>query len=89
MTGVGRGFRSVAGAVALRPLLWPVALAEAVRLAPVGWWRAWPPLPVPDAALWRFRMETAYGGEGDAVPDAADVRSFLRWCRGMRRWRRV
>ena len=83
----------VAGAVlrgvALRPTVWPAAAAEMVRLAPSGWWRRWPPLPWPDAALWRFRMETAYGGEGDAVPRPSDVRSFLRWCGDMHRWRRV
>jgi hypothetical protein len=44
---------------------------------------------MPDRPLWHFRMETAYGGTGDAEPDASDVRSFLRWSRDMRHWRRL
>jgi hypothetical protein len=76
-------------ALALHPTIWPAGLAEALRLARPGWWRRWPMLPVPDPALWRFRVETAYGGGGDAVPEVEDVRSFLRWCRDMHRWRKV
>jgi hypothetical protein len=68
--------------------LWPAALAEAMRLARPGWWHRWPLLPVPDEALWRFRMETAYGGSGEAVPEAADVVSFIGWSSTMGRWRR-
>ena len=79
---------AVVRALAGRPWLWPAAAAEALRLARPGWWRQWPPLPVPDAALWRFRMETAYGGAGDAVPAASDVVSFVGWCGAMRQWRR-
>ena len=80
---------AVVAAVAVRPWLWPVAVAQVARLARPGWWRRWPPLPVPDESLWRFRMETAYGGAGDAEPDAGDVRTFLRWSRDMRHWRRL
>jgi hypothetical protein len=79
---------AVVGALVRRPWLWPAALAEALRLARPGWWRRWPLLPVPDEALWRFRMETAYGGSGEAVPDSADVVSFISWCSTMGRWRR-
>lgn len=75
-------------AVVPRPGLWGSALAEAWRLRRSGWWRAWPPLPLPDPDLWRFRMVTAYGGDGDAVPQLRDVVSFLRWCGDMRSWRR-
>lgn len=78
--------RVLASAVALRPWLWPVALGETLRLAKPGWWRRWPPVPMPDLALWRFRTETAYGGSGDAVPCAQDVRSFLEWCRTAHDW---
>ncbi len=80
------GLCRVARGIAARPELWPVAVVVAVRLAPAGWWRRWPPTPWPDAGYWRFRMETAYGGEGDAEPDPDDVREFLQWCRG--RWPR-
>lgn len=81
--------RTVVSAVAVHPTLWPAAVAEAFRLAPTGWWRRWPPLPLPAPDLWRFRIETAYGGSGDTTPRLQDVRSFLSWCRDMRRWRRV
>lgn len=84
-----RSARVVVAAVALRPWLWPVAVVQALRFARPGWWRRFPPLPLPDAALWRFRIETVYGGTGDTVPGTDDVRSFLRWCRDMRRWRRL
>lgn len=84
----GRTAAVVVAAIARRPWLWPAALAEAARLATPGWWRHWPPVPAPDPALWRFRMETAYGGTGDALPDPHDVVSFIAWCGAMRRWRR-
>ena len=89
--GVGvpaRTLGRVAAAVAARPGLWPVALRQAQRLTPRGWWRRLPPRPAPDAALWRFRMETAYGGDGDRTPTTDDIRTYLRWCRRMRWWRR-
>ena len=67
-------------ALVLRPGLWPTALRQILRLAPSGWWRRWPPLPRPDPAYLRFRMETAYG-DPDHDPEAADVVAYLRWCR--------
>ena len=68
-----------AAAVAARPGLWPVAVAQAVRLAPRGWWRRRPFLPLPDPDYVRFRLQTAYGSGGR--PTAGDVVSYLRWCR--------
>jgi hypothetical protein len=66
-----------------------VTVAQVLRLARPGWWRRIPPVPLPDDGLWRMRMETAYGGNGDdAELDADDVRSFLRWSRDMGHWRR-
>ena len=35
-------------------------------LAPDGWWRRPPHLPLPDPAYLRFRMVTAHGGDGSA-----------------------
>lgn len=67
-----------------RPQLWGTAVVVAVRLAPSGWWCRWPPLPLPPASYWRFRMTTAYGGSGDAVPSPADVVEYLEWCRERR-----
>jgi hypothetical protein len=74
-------WRRVVTAVALHPGLWISAAGQGLRFAPRRWWRRWPPLPAPDPALWRFRMETAYGGEGDEVPSAVEVRAYLRWYR--------
>ena len=67
-------------AVAARPWLWPTALRQARRLVAPGWWRRPPFVPRPDRAYLRFRTETQYGGDG-AVPAAADVVSYLEWCR--------
>jgi hypothetical protein len=64
-------------AVAGRPRLW----ASAARLAPPGWWRRWPPSPVPPAEYVRFRSQTMYG-DGRA-PDHTDLVVYLRWCRRM------
>lgn len=80
----------LAAGVALlrRPDLWPVAVAEASRLAAARWWRRWPPLPRPPARWLAFRMETAYGDEA-ARPDPPDVIAWLEWCRSMRRGRQT
>lgn len=71
--------RSVA-AVARRPALWPTALRVARRLAPPGWWRRAPHLPVPDRDYWAFRATTAFGPD-DGAPDPHDVVTYLEWCR--------
>jgi hypothetical protein len=63
------------------PSLWPVAVRQARLLAPPGWWRRRPHLPVPTADYLRFRLETAYGGAGDQAPAPADLVTYLRWCR--------
>jgi hypothetical protein len=70
------------GAVLRRPDLWATALGTAVRLAPTGWWRRPPFLPLPAEDYLRFRMATAYGGDGqvaDASPE--DLVTYLAWCR--------
>jgi hypothetical protein len=74
-----------ARAVAVQPALWPVAVAQCLRLAAPGWWRRWPPLPLPDPSYMRFRLQTAYGD--GAGPAPADVVAYLRWCRRFRRGR--
>ena len=66
-------------AVLRRPGLWPVAAAQARRLARPGWWRRRPFLPLPDPDYVRFRLQTAYGPGGE--PTADDVIAYLRWCR--------
>lgn len=72
----------VLAALARRPSLWPVALRCLLALARPGWWRRWPPVPVPDPAYVRFRTRTQYGDAGH-VPTPADVVAYLEWCRGL------
>ncbi len=79
-------YRSAVLAVLRRPDLWPIAALMAVRLAPRGWWRHWPPLPLPDPDYWHLRMTVAYGGDGQGPPVGDDVVAYLRWCRS--NWRR-
>lgn len=55
-----------------------------VVLAPRGWWRSWPPLPMPSDDYLHFRLQTAYG-DGERAPDARDVVTYLHWCREQRR----
>ena len=68
-------------AVLRRPWLWWTALVVALRLAPSGWWRRAPFLPLPDPAYLRFRMVTAYGGDGEVPADPHDLVTYLEWCR--------
>jgi hypothetical protein len=63
-----------------RPGLWPVALRQVRRLAPPGWWRHRPFLPVPPRDYLAFRALTMYG-DADRLPDAHDVLTYLAWCR--------
>ena len=70
----------VVAAVAVRPTLWGMAVVQLGRLAPDGWWRRPPFLPLPDPAWLRFRLVTAYGGDG-RPPTPADAVSYLEWCR--------
>ncbi|MBU6216825.1 MAG: hypothetical protein KGR17_09495 [Acidobacteria bacterium] len=82
---VGPGREAVL-AVLRRVDLWPIAVRQSLRLAPRGWWRRAPFLPLPARDYLHFRMVTAYGGDGDPdlVPDADpadDLVTYLEWCR--------
>jgi hypothetical protein len=66
--------------VAVHPTLWATAVRQALVLAPAGWWRRRPFLPLPDPGYLRFRLETAYG-DGQRAPDPTDLVTYLRWCR--------
>lgn len=72
--------------VLARPGLWATALRQIARLAPRRWWTRPPFLPVPPRRYLRFRMVTAYGGDGSAPPGAVagDVVAYLEWCRSFR-----
>ena len=67
-------------AVGRRPDLWFTAARQLRRLVPPRWWQRSPHLPIPDPAYLRFRMVTAYGGQGGA-PTPDDVVTYLHWCR--------
>lgn len=71
-------------ALARRPELWLTAAAQCLRLARPGWWRRWPPVPVPDPHYLRFRLQTQYG-DPEREPEPADLVAYLKWCRGYRR----
>ncbi|MGH9073590.1 MAG: hypothetical protein ACRDZQ_05670, partial [Acidimicrobiales bacterium] len=65
---------------ARRPDLCPTALTSVLATARPGWWRRWPPLPVPAEAWLGFRLECATGRR-DGPVRGGDVVSWLEWCR--------
>lgn len=66
-----------------RPRLIPVALAQARSVAPLGWWRRPPFLPLPDRDYLAFRLETATG-QAVGAPDVGETIEWLEWCSTMR-----
>lgn len=78
-----RAFAPTARAVLARPRLWIPALRQALVLAPDGWWRRRPFLPVPSAELLGFRSITQYGST-DHPLSSTDVLDYLEWCESMR-----
>jgi hypothetical protein len=46
----------IVAAVLVHPSLWPTAIGQALRLAPSGWWRRPPFLPMPDPGYLAFRL---------------------------------
>lgn len=70
----------VARLLLARPLLWPVTVRQVGRLAPPGWWRRRPFLPLPAPGYLAFRAQTMYGDAG-RLPDPEDVLTYLGWCR--------
>jgi hypothetical protein len=68
-------------AVLPRPWLWATGARTVLRMAEPRWWRRWPPWPVPPAAYWAFRMETAFGDQEPAAVTVEDVVAYLTWCR--------
>jgi hypothetical protein len=79
VTTVGWALRALV-VVARHPSLWWIAGRQLARLAPPGWWRRPPFLPLPDRAYLRFRPVTQYG-DPDHVPEPEDLVAYLRWCR--------
>jgi len=75
---------AVGRALAPHPTLWPTAIAQLRRLAPRGWWRRPPYLPVPASDYLAFRSQTMYG-DAARLPEPADVVTFVHWCRAFPR----
>ena len=79
---------SLVVAVLRHPSLWVTAVSQVFRLAPRGWWRRPPFLPLPPTDYMEFRLVTQYGGSflvsGGRV-DSADVVDYLTWCRNWNR----
>jgi hypothetical protein len=71
-------------AVVRRPSLWLTAVRQAFRLAPNGWWRRAPFLPIPDERYMRFRLETQYGNAMHST-EPRDLVTYLAWCRSYQR----
>jgi hypothetical protein len=72
---------AVGGAVLRRPSLWVTALRQARAMAAPGWWRRPPFVPVPPRDYLRFRLQTAYGGDGRGPIQVDDLVTYLHWCR--------
>jgi hypothetical protein len=81
VTGDPRWAGAALRAVARHPSLWVTAGRQALVLAEPGWWRRRPFLPLPAPDYLRFRIQTAYGGDGDRAPEPGDLVTYLRWCR--------
>jgi hypothetical protein len=75
-----RGILGITWAVLVRPDLWVTALRQLRLLAPTGWWRRTPFLPVPSRAYVAFRSVTQYG-DPPRQPEVRDVIDYLEWCR--------
>ena len=71
-------------AVARRPHLWATGVRQLRRLAAPGWWHRRPFLPLPPSDYLRFRLQTAYGGDGTHPISPSDLVAYLHWCRTYR-----
>lgn len=71
-------------AVGRRPTLWATAIRQSMLLAPKGWARRMPFLPLPAPDYLAFRTLTQYGS-AHHTPTSKDVVEYLLWCGRMRR----
>ena len=72
---------SMVAAVAVRPRLWATAVKAGLELAPTGWWKRKPYLPLPDPDWTHFRVVTAYGGDGSLPTRPHELVTWLDWKR--------
>jgi len=78
-------FRAAA-ALRGRPDLWPTAIRSYRSLVPNRWWRTRPFLPLPDANWLRFRLVTAYGGDGAVGDEGIAPDDLVLWLEWRRAW---
>lgn len=71
-------------AVGRHPELWAEGVRSLFAIAPRGWWKRRPFLPVPDRAYLSWRSATAQGS-AEAGIDAAELVAYLRWRRQQHR----
>jgi hypothetical protein len=82
---LGRDVGLVLSALVAHPSLWWAGMGALARFSRRGWWRRPPFLPVPGESYWKFRLVTAFGGDGsEAALRPEDVVAFLRWCQKTR-----
>ena len=81
--GMGSFYLGLARVAIRRPWLIPAMLGAAWAFRSNKWYRSPPFLPLPSKAFMRWRMETAYGRNGTAIP-SRDLERYLRWGSDMR-----
>jgi hypothetical protein len=74
--------------VLARPHLWGTGVRVLRSVLVPGWWRRWPPAPVPPAYA-AFRLHTALGDDPEVRLEAVEVVAFLEWCRRMHIWQQI
>lgn len=71
-------------AVLRRPRLWGTAVRQVFRLAPAGWWRRPPFLPLPPAEYVAMRATIQYGDPKHSL-EVEDLLKYLSWCKAENR----
>ena len=80
--------RGTVKSVVRRPWKIPRLVRAAFVMAPTGWWKRKPFLPLPDKDYWRFRLETSAGGEGDVPPSPDELLEVVDWAHRMKQQQR-
>lgn len=65
-------------ALARRPDLWGEGLRTMIAVAPTGWWRRPPFIPIPDPAYMQWRLATAHG-EASSPLEPGELIHYLEW----------
>lgn len=71
-------FRGLTKYLVTHPAHAVVLLRAGWRLRRRGWWRHWPPVPVPPLDYWRFRLSTV-GGSPEMVLTPEALIEAARW----------